>query len=353
MNQNIDRLCGDSLFQLNLSIWLAQPKPKDFAIRPIFHEIGFSIYSIGLLIALPPDIRLIVDNSNFEYQDAARPDLILATADRKRLCFLECKRSSFGIASTATEQARTLILLTGPIVTEVMAIGRRGSAQGILAYLTRKDQMKDLERTLEAISGEMTERKLETGKHGCFGIGSNEKALLIEYSDEMKKIMNFGDNSPIEILSIDKDTDPRPLYFIPYDPSVFNEQSEEERKICRRILFERFLGQIVSKLGSSITPSDVVLTRIEILKSVTFDLYDVWDDNEAKKHIRSLLRDFMVSLMDDLDSDMKRLIEHDPQRGWVFKLDSPIRQEEMIKQICKFKPEGTDLSKDIPPELFD
>jgi hypothetical protein len=353
MNLKIDQLCGDSLFQLNLAIWLAQPEPNGFSIRAIFYESGFTIYSIGPLLPLPPDIRLIIDKAKFDCQDAARPDLILATANRTKICFLECKRSSFGVISTTAQQARTLLLLTGPIVPEVLALGPRGSAQGILTYLTRKDQVEDLQRTLDIIKKEIANTKLGMGKYGCFGITSDEKAILIEYSDELKKLMHLREGSPIEILPITADTDPRPLYFIPYDPSVFNEQSEGEEKLCRRILFERFLSYILCKLGSAIVPSELVLTRIEILKSVTFDIYETWEDNEAKKHFRSLLRDFMRSLTNNLDPDIRKLIEHDPKRSWVFQLENVKTHEEILNQVSKFKPEDMDLTKEMAPELFD
>jgi len=353
MIQKVEQLCGDPLFQLNLAIWLAQPIPRSFSIRPIFYESGFSIYSVGLLLALPPGLRLDIKKHALDCQDGAKPDLILATDNREKLCILECKRASFGVDSSTAKQSRTLMLLSGPVVSEVMALGQQVSAQGILVYLTKTDQMMNLQNTLKELSREINVMKLKTGEYDCLGIKSNEKAILIEYSDKLKRLMNFSDVSPLEIISLEDDADPRPLYFIPYDPSVFNEQSEDEEKLCKRILFERFLSHVLSKIGSSSVPSEVLFTKEEILNGVTFGLYSIWDDNDAKKHIKKLLRFFMDSLMNSSKLFFQNIITYQEERGWIFKLENQEDYEEVIKQVGKFKPESMDLAKKKQLELFD
>jgi hypothetical protein len=352
MSQKVSDLCGDSLFQLNLAIWMAQPKPKHFTVRPILYESGFEIYSIGPLLALPPDVRLIISESSLSYQVGAKPELVLVSANRKKICMLECKRSSFGIDSSTADQARTLMILSGPIVAEVMAIGPRGSVRGILAYLTRANQATDLQSTLASLKRAIKSLKLDSGECGCLGITSSDKAILMEYSDSVKTLMDFSDVSPIEIMSVEDDTDPRPLYFIPYDPSVFNEQSEDEQRLCRRILFERFLGHIFSRIGSSSIPSEVVFAKDELLEAATLGVYKIWDDKEAKRYMRSLLRNFMDSLISYLSPELRKLIEHDTQKGWVLKLDEYENLEEMMKQVSRFRPEGMDLTQQISLELF-
>ncbi len=74
MNQNINKLCKDPLFQLNLAIWLAQPQiEKYFYVYPIFYRSGVSIHSIPPLLALPPDIRLAI-SEKLDCQEGAKPD---------------------------------------------------------------------------------------------------------------------------------------------------------------------------------------------------------------------------------------------------------------------------------------
>lgn len=347
MREKIERLCNDPLFQLNLVIWLAQPKPEGFPIKPIFYQSGFSIHSISPPLALPPDIRIITTESSLDLQDGAKPELILIDNNRTKLILIECKKSSFGISSTTSKQARTLLLLAGPIVSEVLGLGKRSSAKGILCYLTKSDQLQSLENTLLALTQELQKLKLEPGDYSGLGISLSEQALSLEYSERVKDLLGLNAKSPIEIIRIDKDTDPRPLYFIPYDP---NAQSNEEQSFSRRVLYERVLGYVLSKIGPAIIPSNITFTTDEILSSVTFGIYEIWDDNEAKKHVRRLIKDFMNSI---LKEEHQSFIKYESEKGWIFQFNDQNTYEEILMQISKFKPETMNLSKSMQLDLFD
>ena len=345
MRQKIEDLCGDPLFQLNLSIWLAQSTPANFSVRPVFYESGFTIHSIGPLLPLPPDIRLQARESQLDCQDGAKPELVLEAGNRSKLVIVECKRSSFGATSKTARQARTLLLASGPIMPEVLAIGKRSSSQGALYYLTRSDQVLLLENTLAELTEEIRRVNLSAGYNGCLGIRPDDTGILLEYSYEMKTLLNFQDISPIKVLDIEEETDPRPLYFIPYDPNI--EQSNKEQALCRRILYERFLGFILSIIGPANVPCEIIFSREEILMSATFGVYEIWDDSETKKSMRRLVRDFMDSVWKGLKNQQQKYLEYQSDRGWVFKLEDQDIYEEMVNRISKFKPEDMDLSKEI------
>lgn len=345
MREKIDDLCGDPLFQLNLAIWLAQSTPASFSVRPVFYESGFKIHSIGPLLPLPPDIRLQARESQLDCQDGAKPELILEAGNRSKLVIVECKRSSFGSSSSTASQARTLLLASGPIMPEVLAIGKRSSAQGMLCYLTRSDQVSLLENTLVELTQEIQRINLSAGYNGCLGIIPDDTGILLVYSDEMKTLLNFQDISPTKILDVEEETDPRPLYFIPYDPNI--EQSSKEQALCRRMLYERFLGFILSRIGPANVPCEVTFSREEILMSATFGVYEIWDDSETKKSMKRLVRDFMDSVLKGLKNQQQKYLEYQSDRGWVFKLEDQDIYEEMVNRISKFKPEDMDLSKEI------
>jgi hypothetical protein len=353
MAQRVETLCGDPLFQLNLAIWLSQSKP-DFAAKPIFYESGFSIYSIGPRLVIPPDIRLKINESKTEYQDSAVPDMVLTNDDRTKVCILECKKSSFGVKSSTALQAKTLLVISGPTAAEVLAIGLRNHSQGVLTYLTRNDQTDALQDTLDNLISELLSVKIEVGESGCFGIGCNESSITIEYPENLKEIMNLTLESPVEVLLIEEGIDPRPLYFIPYDPSAFNQQSEDEQKICRRILYERFLSHILCKVGSAEIPAELIFSIDEILSAVTFQLYTIWDDSPAKKHLRRLLKDFMMTVQVFLHDGLKKdVLTFKSGLGWVIEIKDHEFHEDIIKQMSKFKPGGMDLEKVIMSSLFD
>ncbi|MGA2464484.1 MAG: hypothetical protein ABSH06_09045 [Thermodesulfobacteriota bacterium] len=350
MKEKLQELCSDPLFHINLTIWLTQPKPDNFSIQPVLYQSGFRIFSIGPLLSLPPDIRLMTRESNIECQDVAKPDLILEADNRSKLLIMECKKSSFGSSSSTSGQARTLLLLSGPVISEVLAIGKRSSAQGILCYFTRSEQVSQLENTLSTLEQEIQKANLDSGEYGCLGIGSNDTAIFLTYSDKMRQLLRFQSPSPLEILSLEDGTDPRPLYFIPYDPSI--EQSREEQALSRRILYERFLSNILTKIGPVNAPCEVVLKGEEILRAATFGLYDIWEDAEARKHIRRLWRDFMDCLRNSLKEEQRNYIKYKPDKGWILTFENRNVYEEMLTQVSKFKPEFLDLSKPMEtPQL--
>ncbi len=348
MNQ-ISKLCNDPLFQLNLAIWLAQPQPSEhFYVYPLFYKSELSIYSIGPLLALPPDIRRA---DSKDYQEGARPDLILENKRKKKFCILECKKSSFGPNTEQAKQARTLLLISGPIISEVLGLGSRGQNEGILCYFSDSSQVEMMEKTLKTLTQDIKNLKLESGTYGCFGIKAEHSVILLEYSNQIKNFLDIKDNSPVEIIRLEKDTDPRPLYFIPYDPNI--QQTKEERELCRRILFERILSHIISKIGGADIPSLIIFTTEELLNSATFGVYEIWEDTEAKRHIRRIVKDFLNQIKNNIAEPLKECITYESQKGWSFNLKDRETYEELLKQLQKFKPETLDLSKKVEPTLFD
>lgn len=348
MNQNT-KLCNDPLFQLNLAIWLAQPQPSEHSyVYPLFSKSELSIYSIGPLLALPPDIRLTVSE---DYQDKARPDLILEKERKKKFCILECKKSSFGPNTEQAKQARTLLLISGPIISEVLGLGSRGQNEGILCYFSGSSQVEMMEKTLKTLTQDIKNLKLESGNCGCFGIKTEQSTILLEYSEQIKTFLNIKDNSPVEIIRLEKDTDPRPLYLIPYDPNI--QQTKEEQELCRRILFERILSHIISKIGGADIPSSIIFKTEELLNSATFEVYEIWEDTEATKHIRRVVKYFLNQIKNSITEPFKECITYESKKGWTFNLKDRKTYEELIKQLQKFKPETLDLSKKVEPTLFD
>jgi hypothetical protein len=202
-----------------------------------------------------------------------------------------------------------------------------------------------LENTLAELTEEIQRVNLSAGDNGCLGIRPDDTGIILEYSDEMKTLLNFQNISPTKILDIEEETDPRPLYFIPYDPNI--EQSSKEQVFCRRMLYERFLGFILSRIGPANVPCEVTFSREEILMSATFGVYEIWDDSETKKSMKRLVRDFMDSVFKGLKNQQQKYLEYQSDRGWVFKLEDQDIYEEMVNRISKFRPEDMDLSKEI------
>jgi len=209
-----------------------------------------------------------------------------------------------------------------------------------------------MEETLKTLEKEIKDKtNLESGTYGCFEIKTSQTSIILEYPEIVKIFLNLIKNSPVEVIKFEEDTEPRPLYFIPYDPNI--QQTKEEQELSRRILFERILGYMICKIGGAYIPSSITFTTQELLNFSTFEVYEIWEDNEAKKHLRRLVKDFINELMHFISEPLKRFITYEPQKGWTFTLKDREACEEILKQIQKFKPETLDLSKKIEPTLFD
>jgi len=357
MNLNLNEICKDPLFQLNLAIWMTQSQPSTyFYIYPLFYESGINIHSIPKELAIPPDIRLKISEQKFDCQEGAKPDLILETTQApKKYCLLECKASSFGVNSRnqhPIRQCKALLLLAGPIISEVLGSGKRGENEGMLCYFIGPNNSGLMDRTLEILAKEIKDKtNFETGGFGCFEIRPSKSTIVLEYSEPVKNFLNLVKDSPVDVIKFEEDTDPRPLYLIPYDPNV--NQTKEEQEFCRRVLFERILSHIISNIGSADIPTSITFTTAKLLNLATFGVYEIWDDTDAKKHIRKLVKDFLANVKNSINVSVRECLKFEAQKGWIFNIENKEKQEELLKHLQRFKPENLDLSKKIEPTLFD
>jgi len=349
MSLNIDELCKNPLFQLNLAIWLAQSQPvENYYVYPLFYKSGLNIYSISPLLPLPPEMRIIT-KEKVDCQDATRPDLVLEAQNKEKYCILECKASSFGPESSTAKQARSLLIACSDIA-RVLAISKRGEHKAILCYLIGPGNIGLMEETLTNLEEEVNEKiGLGSRNHGCFEIKPSQSAIVMEYSQKVKDFLNLVKEPPVEVIKLEENTDPRPMYFILYDPNI--DQTKEEKELCRRILFERILSCMISKIGGASIPSIITFTLEELLNSATFGIYEIWED---KRPVRKLVKtQLLFEIRKVIAESMKETMTYVAGKGWIFDLVDKATQEELLKQLQKFKPESLDLSKEVERGLFD
>jgi hypothetical protein len=83
----------------------------------------------------------------------------------------------------------------------------------------------------------------------------------------------------------------RPLYFIPWDPSV--QQAAEEKALWQRILYERVLGSAISRVGKQRAPGQVDLHLDTILDEATFNLAKLWRSRRDIAYVLTAIRSFL------------------------------------------------------------
>ena len=236
---NINELIGDHLFQLNLVLWLTQPLPQGFAVRPIFKESGYLVHSISQPLALPIPIREKIRGKNISVQDGCSPDVILEKSEKNSFLLVECKKQSFGTNSTTSEQARALLLLKGRALCEALGLALDTIVENKIAYLTRDDQ----------------------------------RSLL---NDTCKSMITVLENAGFTVC---------PTYCLGIKCDSTNS----------------IYSEILSLIGRAKIPSKIHFACEELLEKATWDMYGIWGDRGArlslKRKVNIFLRDKIGSLL--------------------------------------------------------
>jgi hypothetical protein len=146
-------------------------------------------------------------------------------------------------------------------------------------------------------------------------------------------------------------TDPRPLYFIPYDPDVV--QSEQEKASCKRVLFERMHSTVVAAVGRARPPTEIALESQKTLNDAMFGMYGHWENRDSAQHMRGLCREFMNALTQAVNSVVSGSMVFQPGGGWKIGLRDRDQHEKMIDTLTRFSCETLDLQSELQPGLFD
>ncbi len=345
-----NELLKNPLFQLNVLLWMAQPLPEDYGITPLLYRRGFTVYAIAPLLPLPPDVRLATEQVQMSVQAGARPDVVLTQESARKFAFAECKASSFGPTSSTAEQARTLLIVAGPRAAEVLGLASGQVTDSLLTFVIPDDQRGPLAQTLADLHNELGDNRLPVGQFSLLGLLLADTDIEIVL-DELGSCFFTLASGATPFMKLEEETDPRPLYFIPYDPDVG--QSEQERVFCKRVLFERMHSTIVSAVGRANPPAELLLESRKILNDAMFGMYGHWENRESEKHMRGLCMQFMGALARAVNSVASGSMAFQPGEGWKVSLQNPEQQDKVVDGLTRFSCETLDLGIEPPPDLFD
>lgn len=350
MNSTATELIKDPLFQLNALLWLAQPVTEVSEITPLLYKKGFTVYAIAPRLAPPPDQLLVAQEAHISMQQSTRPDVVLTREHDRRFAFAECKASSFGPTSSTSDQARALLVVAGPRAAEVLGLASGQVSASLLVFLIPKNDGELLAQTLSALVKELDGNGLPAGHFSVLGLSLSATDLSIVIDDLGSKFFALPSGSR-PFMKLAPDTDPRPLYFIPYDPDV--KQSENETALCKRILFERMQCSIVTAVGRAIPPTELVLESQKILNDAMFGMYDQWENPESARHMRKMCKEFMRNIEQTINDIAPGIVDFHPEEGWKISLSDEEQQESVLDALTHFFCEKLDLRGEPPPTLFD
>jgi hypothetical protein len=346
----LSELVADPVFQLNSLLWLTQPLPDAVGIRPVLREAGFEVDAICPSLTLPPDILLLLKDSGLAHQDCIRPDVILCRQQDRRYGVVECKGNSFGPDSSTARQARTLLVAVGPRLDEALGL-QAGTIQcSTAAYLVPSQAAVEMGPTLQALGAELRAKKLPGGASCMLALEPGPAALSLIVDSAARDFFNLP-SAKVDFMPLEEGTDPRPLYFIPYDPDC--SQADEERAYCKRVLFERIQASLLGAGGRALPPADLPFDAVGLLNDATLGMYGLWENKDSAKHMRRLVRDLLAKLAEILGSEVGDVFSFVENKGWSLQIQSESTKDAICNALSKFSCETMDLRHEPEPTLFD
>jgi hypothetical protein len=221
--------------------------------------------------------------------------------------------------------------------------------ESMLGYLIPESQRADFYGTLAAPQGELSSRNLPAGNFSILGLQAGDIALSVTIKDDGSSFFSLPSGSH-PIMGLQPDTDPRPLYFIPYDPDL--KASEQERLFCKRLLFERLHSAVLVAVGRGSPPAELTLATGRLLNDAMFGMYDLWENRGSARHMRGLCRQLVRAIARAVNGDVPETFTEDPT-GWKISLPDADRHRRVIDAVSRFSCETMDLRAQSQPELFD
>lgn len=265
-----ERLTRDPVFQVNSCLWLVWRSPIPIG-EQTYRSAGFLLRALGRKLAVPPHIKTRYAELGWKF-DPPEPDLLFQHAGSSKHLVLECKASSFSIASSTAQQARKLLTFCAD---PNCCAGAKSAL--IVTYVVSDEDSEQQLKTLEELTSELAELGFEVADSGTLGLAIAEGSLWATL-----KVLAPGKHQELGLIEgrirvIDGiDGDVRPLYIVPYDPAAADNQADQEREYCARQLSERILNFATSIVGRAAAPEIVSIDPMDAIKQATFGVSDRW-----------------------------------------------------------------------------
>ncbi len=277
------------LFQLNLMLFLTWPAPPSF-VEPLFHREGFALRSIAPPIGVPLEALARAQAADLSIQPTASPELLLEQSSQQQLLLIECKKSSFGPASSTSKQVRALLACPGPYLAERIGVAAAMDWKGYLLYAVGGEQEGPMQDALQALSQELYTARISTADSGAMGIHVRADGVYLSpdaSSNIPVQALQQAPTGGVRVMALEEGEDPRPLYLIPLDPSIGVDDPVE-----RQVLEERVRQALTSLIGSRLDMPSFEVTMDETLTAVT-EVWHLWEDSQATRGFRNAVRAYV------------------------------------------------------------
>jgi hypothetical protein len=223
--------------------------------------------------------------------------------------------------------------------------------ESLLILFAPWDQCGPLAGTFSGLRDQLLAARLPAGESSIVGLALDESKMGIVLEEQESRFFGVptGFNG---FIACEPGTDPRPLYFIPFDPDV--NQSAEEKAFGRRVLFERMQSTIISAIGRACPPCEVPLECEPLLNDAMFGMYGQWENQDSSRCMRRLCREFVEAIMRAVNGSSPGVMTiNAPGYIWKVTLETQEQSDSVLDALARFSCETLDLKAAATPTLFD
>lgn len=170
----------------------------------------------------------------------------------------------------------------------------------------------------------------KSNRYVCLGLKGEPGVIRIVVEASDAKLLGLSESGEIEVYEGDPETDPRPLYFIPFDPDV--EQLPEEAAYARQALEQQVQSGLIAAIGKATPPTDVPVSADELLEKATWGMYSLWKNTDTRRHLRGKVHDFLNRVLPGkvhVDEGRRRIM-----------LNTAEEKQEILGTLMRTKPES-------------
>jgi hypothetical protein len=344
---------GDPLFQLNAVLWMLQPMPEDSsAVNAVLHYRGYAVRSMGQTLTADADLERLLA-VKLDLRGAPAPDVLASAPAGDSWPIFECKKSSFSPDSSTSGQASKILARGADLsLTAGSPPGQR--IGGCVVFVTREENAIELQKTLDQLrstletAGVLPAPACTVGLRVEAGVGLCAHVALGSFPGAGGEALA---DDVIVVPAAAPEEDARPLYLVPFDPSV--EQDDEERLLCRRILLARGRAHAASILGRGPAQGTAVLQGPELIDLATYGLAKYWRDSNAREMAGQEILRFVKAALSSMRKPKAPMVTEGsgPKRLEVVIQSDDHRQECAEAVISHPLPGDPEISPFVEDEL--
>lgn len=355
MKKTVNELIGDPLYQINLLLWMLQPS-TGVPVSPLLRKAGYRLRDIEPSLPLPLELANKLQVDKLPFSDPASPELLLVS-DNKEFVPIECKATMFGSKSahekdtSQIRQARSLLLQVPAILASSLGLQPKDVESTRLVYLSRHDPNIDQTEGLRELADGMKQLGYRTVLFGLLSLAVEGTSVTLRDASGSgalpPSILNqlTSGTAPLHPCE-DPQTDPRPLYFLPWMPG-----SETNELYSQAAFGNRVLTAVAANLGPRKPPCDVDLSLDDLLRQATHNFYEKWRNKPVRKVLRENAKNLIKREIQRAFSAVALQQTDEPGGGLKFSLPDEATQSRILEGLRKWQTDN--WNKPPEPGLFD